>query len=671
MRAYQDRILVSAVLALTILPHMTDSRAQSQGTAGLFEMTIEELGNLPVVSQARRVEPLDRSPAAAYIITGEEIRRSGVTTIAEALRLAPGVEVARNGTSSWTISMRGFNSDLSNKLLVLVDGRSVYSPLFAGVFWDAQDTLLADIDRIEVIAGPGGTIWGANAVNGVINIITRSPGETHGLYSEAGAGQGEEAFAALRYGAGIGEHIDARAYVKHFDRNLAVTPDGRDVLDDWQSAQAGFNLRWDGGRGDRVTLRGDVFDGEQHVLTRGDFTLGTFPGPDEPGTIDVEGYNVVARWRRDYDGGGFSRLQFFADHTDRRIPGSFDEARDTYDLDWQRDLAMVGRHALTFGAGLRMTTDELNNTTFASFLPVERTDRTASAFVQDRVEFRGGDMALILGSKFEHNDFTGFEHQPGIRYFWAIDERQSFWASASRAVRTPARLNTDIELLAPISSDPFLLYVNVFGNPDFESEELLAREAGYRVRFGTSLSLDFAAFDNEYDKLQTQEPAGPPIAVAGPPEYLLIPARMANGMRADTYGGTIAAAWQPLERWRLRLHYSQLEMDLSLKPGFVDTGALSIAGNSPERQIAVHAFADIGRGLRFYAGARYVSALPNQNLDSRVALDTSLSWRATDRLEAALTVRNLNDSRHIEFGDGALERSIYLRLAWTLRPSAS
>lgn len=654
--------LAASVMAVA---HVAAAIANTETATDLFEMTIEELGNLNVISQGRRASELSQSPAAFYVITNEEIRASGVATIAEALRLAPGVEVARNGTSSWTISIRGFNSDLSNKLLVLIDGRSVYSPLYAGVFWDAQDTLLADIDRIEVIAGPAGTIWGANAVNGIINVITRTASETHGVYAEVGAGLQEKGFAGFRYGSAIGDNYDARAYVKRFDRSLSVLADGGDVLDDWQSTQAGFNVRWDAGGRDRLTLRGDVYDGTQHLLTRGDFELGTVPGPDSPGTSLLSGYNVVGRWLHDFTGGGASRLQVFIDHTNRQIPGSFDEMRDTYDLDWQRDFAAIRRHAVTIGTGLRMTTDELNNTAFATFEPAERTDRTVSAFVQDRIRLGDGRMELTVGSKFEHNDYTGFEYQPGVRFAWTIDEQRSFWASVARAVRTPARLNTDLSLLAPITGDPVPFYVGVSGDPDFKSENLLAREAGYRIRIGQGLSLDFAVFDNDYDNLQTQE-ASAPILETGPPTYLLLPVMLANGMQADTYGGTVAAIYQPFERWRLRMNYTRLEMDLASKPGSVDTNSLNIAGNSPNHQVGLHAIAELPRDVSFYAAARYVSALPNQGLDSRVSVDLNLGWQATDSLEVSLTVRNLNDRRHVEFGDLAIERSAFVSLTWTL-----
>ena len=374
-----------------------------------------------VTSVSRRAEALNEAAASVYVITAEDIRRSGVTSIPEALRLAPGVEVARNGSNEWTISMRGFSSDLSNKLLVLIDGRSVYSPLFAGVFWDVQDTLLEDIERIEVVAGPGGTLWGANAVNGVINIITQSAADTPGALVEAGAGN-EETFAGFRYGWAASDKLDMRAYVKHFDRDESQTLAGAGAFDDWRMAQAGTALAWRATEDDLVDVRADVYEGEESALLRGDFTLGgPVPRTDIPGQVDVNGHNVLARWRRNLSAEANWRLQFYYDHTDRQIPGSFNEARDTYDFDFQHDLENPGRHDLLWGAGLRSTSDDIGNTLFATFMPPSRTDTTLSAYLQDRIELKPERLFLTLGSKFEDNDYTGFESQPSARVAWLPD----------------------------------------------------------------------------------------------------------------------------------------------------------------------------------------------------------------------------------------------------------
>jgi iron complex outermembrane recepter protein len=635
--------------------------AAAQDASSLLDLSIEELGLLQVTSVSRRAESRNDAPASVHVITRDQIRRSGVRTLPDALRLAPGVEVARNGSSSWTISMRGFSNDLSNKLLVLIDGRSAYSPLYAGVFWDVQGTFLEDIDRIEVIAGPGGTLWGANAVNGVINIITRSAWDTDGGVLQVGGGNELDVFAGLRYAGRIGDDVAIRGYVQRTEFDAARTLAGDDAADDWRMSRAGFRLDTDLGPTDSLTVQGDVYDGRESSLLRGDFTLGTLPD-EYRGIVDVSGGNLLARWERSLDDGASLRVQGYFDRTDRDIPGAFHEERDTIDLDFQHNLPIVGRHELIWGAGLRRTSDELGNTTFATFDPAARTDRTYSLFAQDKIDLRNGRLFLTLGSKFEHNDYTGFEYQPNARLSWLVTERQTLWAALSRAVRIPARLNEDLELTAPVQV-PGLdlpLYVNVLGNRDFESEELLAREVGYRMAVRSNLSFDVTLFLHEYDRLFTNE-AGSVSAEPGPPPYLLLPIAQGNGLRGDTYGGTLAANWQPLPTWRLALHYAHLRFDLENRPGSNDANALNVAGNSPRNQAAIQSFVDLPGDLSLFTGIRYVDELPNQNVPSYTAVDLSLDWRPAERLTASLTVQNANDRRHLEFGEGSeIERSAYL-----------
>jgi iron complex outermembrane receptor protein len=631
----------------------------------LFDLSIEELGQLQVTSVSRRSESLNQAAASIYVITAEDIRRSGVTSIPEALRLAPGVEVARNGASEWTISIRGFSSDLSNKLLVLIDGRSVYSPLFAGVFWDAQDVLMADVERIEVISGPGGTIWGANAVNGVINIITHSADDTAGGLVDVSGGDEEQA-AAFRYGWDISESIDARAFVKTFERDSTERVTGEDAFDDWEMAHAGFALNWRPTADDRINVRANAYDGEEHALVRGDFTLGTLPQMDIPGVVDLSGHNVVARWRRDLAQDANWRLQFYFDHTDRQIPGSFNEARDTYDLEFQHDLENIGRHDLIWGAGLRSSSDDIGNTTFATFVPASRSDQTFSAFLQDRIEIRDERLFVTLGSKFEENDYTGSEFQPSASVTWLPGGGQTVWGSVAHAVRIPARLNTDLRLIAPLSlpTVPLPIFFTVSGNPNYKSEDLMAFEAGYRVQVGENLSFDAALFNNEYDHLQTQE-GMPPIVVPGPSPYLLFQLMLQNQLEADSRGGSLAVNWQPLTWLRLQMHYARLNLDLQVKPGSVDANAVNVAGNSPENQIGVHAFLELPNDFSLYAGTRYVDDLPNQGVPSYTSLDLSLGWEPTERLRVSFTVNNANDERRLEFGEGRyIERRSLLKAVW-------
>lgn len=635
--------------------------------ADLFDKSIEELGELRVTTVSRRSEPLREAASSIFVITAENIRRSGFSSIPEILRMAPGVEVAREGAHSWTISIRGFNSDLSNKLLVLIDGRSVYSPLFAGVFWDAQDTLLQDIERIEVISGPGGTLWGANAVNGVINIITRPASETRGSLMELAAGSEQQGAIGLRHGWLIAEDIAARVYVKYSEHDASEFPDGAEGVDDGRRAQGGFRMDWTRDDGTNVTVQGDAYGAELGALLRDDFTLGTLPGPDTPGNVDISGHSLLARWDRQLANDANVRFQAYYDHTSRDIPGSFNETRDTLDIDLQHHLRRGNGHDIVWGAGFRLTSDELDNTLFASFIPDERTDTTLSLFVQDEIALWDDRLFLTLGTKLEHNDYTGFEFQPNVRAAFEVDERQMLWASVSRAVRIPARLNTDLRLTAPVSVPglPVPLYVNVNGNDGYRSEEVIATEMGYRVGFAQALSLDLSLFYNRYDHLQTQE-AGNVAVVGDPPEYLLQPATLRNGMEGDTYGGTLVANWQPMPGWRVQFQYAYLDFDLKLKPDATDTNALAIAGNSPANQAAIHSFLELPYDFSLYTGIQYTDRLTAAGVPERTEVNLSLGWRATERLRTSLTVRNLNDETHLEFGGGNLiERSALLKAVWT------
>ena len=662
----RTQALLASCCALALGPV---ARAANSPAPSAFDLSIEELGQIQVTTASRRPESLEVTPAAVYVITAEEIRRSGVTTIPDALRLAPNVEVARNNSHQWTISIRGFSNDLSNKLLVLIDGRSVYSPLYAGVFWDVQDVLLADVERIEVVAGPGGAVWGANAVNGVINIITHSAPDRQGLYAEAGGGNYEQAFGAVRYGWKASDKLWASAFVKSFERDSTKTAAGADGHDDWHLSHGGFALTWQPDAGDRVNVRADLYDGDESVLTRSNFTLGTLPATNIPGNVPLSGNSVTANWLHTLDAGASWRLQLYYDHTDRQIPGSFNEARSTYNVAFLHDLAAIGRHDLQWGVEFRSTGDDLGNTQFSSFIPPTRTDQTLSAFAQDRIELTKNRTYLTLGAKFEHNDYTGYENEPNIRFTWQPGGgRQTLWAAASEAVRIPARLNTDLHLYAPIAvpgAPP--IYINVNGDPNFLSETLEAYEVGYRVPFSDKLSLDVAAFDNYYDHLQTNEANGPATVVPGPPPYIIIPAIQGNGMKGDNHGGSFALNWQPLTHWRLEFHGSFLHMDLEPKPGSTDVNSPKISGNSPRAMYSVLSFLELGKGFTLYTGLRHVDKLTALNVPAYDALDVNIAWRPNDRLRLSLTAQSLNDAEHVEFGNGTVvERSVFGRFEWRL-----
>lgn len=647
------------LIALGACVFPTEGAGQVQvAQRALADLTIEELSNIRITTPSRREERQRDAAAAVHVITRDEIRRSGVTRIAEALRLAPGVEVARRGQDTWAITLRGFNSDLSNKLLVLIDGRSVYSPLYAGVFWDVQDVLLEDVERIEVVSGPGGALWGANAVNGVINIITRSAFDTGGGFVEVGGGNDEPYRGGFRYGARMGPDAAGRGYVRYYD--VDRDDDARDRI------QAGFRLDWTPAA-DTVTVQGDVYRRAQAGVFMTEFDLGTLPG-SAPGEVVAAGHNLLGRWTRSLPDGDL-QLQVYFDHTRRDIPGNYNERRDTIDLDFQHGFRVGSRHEILWGLGFRHTEDELDNTTFSTFVPASRTDHTVSAFVQHRVDLARNRLFLTLGSKFEHNDYTDFEVQPNARLAWHPTDRQVVWAAVSRAVRVPSRLESDLRLTAPLPLDlpglPSPIYVTVDGSDAFGSEELMAWEAGYRVSPAESLSVDLAVFYNEYDDVVGQA-VGSPVPSDDPP-YTVIPATLVNALEGDARGATLAVNWQAHAAWRLQWHYSWLDLELRPKPGFEGVSALHSGGDSPRHQYALRAFGELGRNLELYAALRRVDELPNQGVDSYTAFDLGLRWWATQDLAFSLTGQNLNDDRHIEFASGGLfevERSVHGRVTW-------
>jgi iron complex outermembrane receptor protein len=459
----------------------------------------------------------------------------------------------------------------------------------------------------------------------------------------------------------------ARAYVKYFERDALELLSGDPGTDAWDMLRAGFAMEWEPeGDADRINLRAEAYDSEQDSTVRGDFMLGTLP-QQFPGQVSVSGYHALASWRHSLGNASDVRAQVYFDHTKRAIPGTYTESRDTVSASLQHDLPERGRHDLIWGFDARTTRDDLVNTTFASFIPSSRSDDTLSAFLSDDIAFLGDRLVLTLGAKFEDNDYTGFETQPSARVAWLPGARQTVWGAVSRAVRIPSRLETDLNLLAPISAPQLgfpLLYLNVLGNPDFQSEKLTSYEAGYRFMPSDTLSLDVAVFDNYYDRLQTTEIDAVDV-IPGPPQYALITGHVGNLMKGETYGGTAAVNWQLRPNWRLQLHYSRIELDVELKPGGDDGNGLRVAGNSPRHQYAARAFAELARGVSLYAGVRYVAELPGQGVPSYLALDLSTGWQITDGLRASLTVMSANDARHAEFGEGrAIERAALLRLVW-------
>ena len=636
----------------------------------LLDLSIEELADLKITSASRIAQSLRDTPASVFVITADDIRRSGVTSIPEALRLAPGVEVARRSAFEWSISIRGFNSDLANKLLVLVDGRSVYSPLFAGVFWDIQDTLLEDVERIEVVSGPGGTLWGANAVNGVINIITRRSVDTQGGYGELLGGNEDEIIGGFRYGGTLGNGVAARAYLKYVERDSSMASDGAEAIDGTRMSRAGFRLDWDAARADSFSVLGDVYGGETDGVFSETFTIGTLPSGTFRDVVDLSGANLLGRWQRRLGDAADLQLQVYFDHTHRDIPNVYEERRDTVDVDFQHHLPLGARHDFLWGFTYRDSRDDIDNTLFASFVPPSRDVLQYGVFAQDRITLAPEALYLTIGTKVGRNDYTGVEQQPNLRLAWHPDHRQTVWSAVSRGVRTPSRLDDDLLLTVPVAapSIPIPFYFVVTGRDDVKAEELVAYEAGYRIQQTENLSFDLALFFNDYDNLQTNEPDDPIVVLVPPLPHVIVPSHLANNMRGESTGGTLVANWQPLPNWRIRAQYVYLDLNLETAPPSQDVNSPSLAGNSPKHQAAVYSFLDLLRDVSFYMGVRYVDALPNQSVRSYVATDVNLAWRFRPNAEASLAVQNLTDDTHPEFAGGTgnlIERGAYLKLHWS------
>jgi iron complex outermembrane receptor protein len=630
----------------------------------LKQLSLEELMSVDVTSVSKKEEKLFEAAAAIYVITQDDIRRSGATSIPELLRNAPGVEVARVDSHTWAITARGFNSTTANKLLVLIDGRSVYTPLFSGVFWDKQDTLLEDVERIEVIRGPGATLWGANAVNGVINIITKSAKETQGWLVVGGGGTEERGFGGVRYGGQLGANARYRVYAKYANRDDTVLPDGTDARDAWQMGQGGFRVDWDASHNNLLTFQGDLYGGG---LGQTSTILSPTPPLMRLNTADtaVAGGHVLGRWIHHFSETSNVQLQLYYDRTERRIPLVFSEKRDTVDLDVQHRFRLGPRQEIVWGVGYRDTRDQVDHTFNVSWDPDRRATDVVSAFVQDDITLLPNRLRVTLGSKFEHNDFTGVEIQPNARLAWTPTERHTVWAAISRAVRTPTRLDDDIRLNAQVIPGTPPSVLAVFGSRDFASEALLAYELGYRLQPHPRLFLDVAAFYNVYDRLLSIEGPGPPQPL---PPVVTIPFTLANNLAGETYGVEVLANYQSANWWRWQVGYTYLHMQLRTKQGSSDTTSVASGeGSSPRHQFFWRSWLDLPANLELDTALRYVDALAYRNVSQYVALDVRLGWRPTKSLELSVVGQNLLDHRHLEFSSSLrteIQRGIYGKIIW-------
>lgn len=670
--------LVLGVIWTVAVPvgHGLAAEAAATGTASpeeaALELSLEELMNTEVTSVGKKGQKLSEAAAAIFVITGEDIKRGGFRSIPEALRLAPGVEVSQVNANQWAITIRGFNSPYANKLLVLIDGRSVYTPLFGGVFWDVQDLLLEDVERIEVIRGPGGTLWGQNAVNGVINVITKKASATQGTFVEAGAGNLERGFAGARHGGKIGEDGEYRVYGKYFNRANYANPDGNAAPDQWSQIRGGFRTDLKLTGRDSLTVQGDGYSGSEQQDTRG-ASLTTPFLPITPNSAQVGGGNLLARWTRQFSNTSDLKIQTYVDRT-QRSNLLFGENRTTYDLDVQHRFQPFERHDMVWGAAYQISHDNIANSFRLSFTPPRYDFQVVSWFAQDEVTLIPQQLRLIAGAKALYNTFTGMEYQPNARLLWTPHEHHTVWLGVSRAVRLPTRSDDALRLNAGVSARtgvPPLAMSSLFGDPNANAEDMVAYELGYRTQVSPAVTLDVTSFYNVYRNLLVAVSSGAPFLETSPsPAHVVTPFQNRNQGSGHTYGVEVASAWQATKAWRLSGNYSWLRMEISA----MNTANANLdPGLNPKQQFRIRSQYDVRQDLQWDTGIYYTSSLMSNMIPSYTRVDTRLAWRVNQQIDAELVGQNLFDKSHFEWqpiGGGALNqssaipRSFFVRLAW-------
>lgn len=674
-------IFIIIPLAAALLVSAASPPAFASNPADLTDLSLEALMDIEITSVSRKPQKMANAAAAAFVINQEDIRRSGATTIPDLLRMVPGVQVARIDASKWAVSIRGFNGRFANKLLVLKDGRSIYTPLFSGVYWEQQDTPLEDIERIEVIRGPGAALWGANAVNGVINIITKQASDTKGGLVSTGGGSAEHGFGSMRYGFELAPETNMRVYANYVNRGPGQHESGSDSHDAWQTGSAGFRIDSALSSKNLLTLQGDYHSGsydENYTLYKLPTLGDTRYRWSQNDTSRSEGVNLLGRWQRTISDTDSLSLQFYYDHY-RRDLLVLGESRDTVDFDLQHRFSPGARQDVVWGLGYRYTQDHLTNSPFIIFPDTDKGTSLFSGFIHDEISLVPEKLALILGARLEHNDYSDFEIQPNARLLWTPTVQHSFWASVSRAVRTPSRGDQDIQYrfrtLTPLESGaPIPMRLEIDGATSFKSESVLAYELGYRTSPLPGISIDMALFLNEYDDLRVPLSGGLSAESANLVQTYLL----ANSMHGHTYGAELSAIWQPREWWRLQATYHYLYSVMYLDNGTTDQiseiNRADAASGSPRHQGSIRSGFDLGRQveldlwLRAVDEVRYIDTV---RIPGYLTMDARLAWKPTKAVELSLVGQNLLRKRHPEYipefintTASEIPRSVYGKVTW-------
>lgn len=671
MIAWSRPIAALAVCTVLLGPFNTVGYAQTQRE--LADLDIEQLMNLQVTTAAKKQEQIVGVASAIHVVTQEDIRRSGATTIAEILRLVPGVDVAQVNSTQWEVGIRGFTQRQTNKLLVLIDGRSVYAPTYSQVQWDVQDTLIEDIERIEVIRGPGGTLWGANAVNGVINIITKHSRDTQGALLVAHVGTQENGLLSARFGGARGEHLTYRVYGKYFNRDNLVRLSGTEEPGRWAIPRGGIRMDWESASRDAVTWQGELYRGSSQRGDRGE--LVSFIPPFErfsDDSTDLAGGNLLTRWTRTFSPRSNLELQVYFDRATRADAQGDQSTRgvavNTVDSNLQHRFALGARHDILWGAGSRVLRENIENTFDSVFDPARETTRVDNFFVQDEIVLIPEQLRLVVGSKVEHNSYTHFETAPNARFEWSPG-RHTLWGAISSAVRTPSRSDVRETTVDDVSVNRrgVVEVERVFPNSALRAERLLAHELGYRVRPTTRLSLDTALFYDSYDDLIVAE-EGERTTQSDPSPYLLIPSQSVNKLRGEAYGAELAVNYDAAGWWRLRGSHSFVSLQLHRDPSIADPRAEREEGGTPRHQFKLASYLRLRSNVTLDSFLYHAGERPRQRKDPFTRLDARLAWRVSDRLEASVTAQSLLPRHHGEFGTSdpfQIARGFYAKWAWS------
>ena len=634
-------------------------------------MSIEQLMQVEVTSVSKKEEKLSRTASAIFVITQEDIRRSGALNVPDLLRLVPGLDVAEVNSSTWAISSRGFNDEAANKLLVLIDGRTVYSPLFGGVFWDVQQVPLEIIDRIEVIRGPGAAVWGANAVNGVINIITKKASDTQGGLISGGGGTYEQGFGTALYGGKIGSDTYYRVFMNAFNRNSLIGLAAQNGHDQWDMYRTGFRVDSRLNDKDSITFQGDGYNGSEGEVVA---AVTSFQ-PPQPQILNLRqglgGWDLLSRWDRAISSTSQTTLQVYFDRTNRG-DSTYGEGRDTFDIDFQHHIAWGSRQDFVWGLGYRATSDNIRRSIRVSFNPPSETDQLFSSFVQDEIAIIPQSLYFTVGSKLEHNHFTGFGVQPNARLSWLVDDKNMLWVAVSRALRTPSR-EEEVRFNQAVSPGPLglPLVVSLIGGQQ-GNENLLAEEIGYRTQMSEHLSLDMTGFYNHYTDLASEEQGTLFLESSPPPVHWVLPFRGGNLLHGESHGAEVALNWGIAGRWTLSPGYSYLQLHMHNDPTSTDTGtATTTEGKSPREQAQLRSRLKLTSRLAWDASIYFVGRLPALQIPSYTRLDTGLTWNLGEKASFSVFGQNLLQDHHLESDStdqivvsSLVKRSAYAKFTW-------